>query len=405
MLKQYKEAIEKTNIISKTDTKGIITFVNDEFCKISGYSRDELIGKNHNIVRHPDVPAATFKLLWDTIKKKKIYKSTVKNLAKDGSIFYVNTTVIPILDKQNNIVEFIAIRYDVTKEVLYKEELEIKEKELEELNKNLEKIVASKVKELKILNETLELRVNAEIEKNEEKQRVMFWQSRLASLGEMLANIAHQWRQPLTELNLSMFSLKKAALANELDNVVTIYNQSKDIVKNMSNTIEDFTNFFRPEKEKYLFNLSGSITEALHILNTLIEKDRINITTDLNQTIEILGVSNELSQVIINLIKNSADAFVQNSILVKEINICVRTDEKFAFVEFTDNAGGIKEKTLYKIFEPYYTTKHQIQGTGLGLFMSKMICEKGFNGSIDVKSKRSTTTFIIKLPLGVSYEK
>ena len=337
MLKQYKEAIEKTNIIAKTDTKGIITFVNDEFCKISGYSRDELIGKNHNIVRHPDVPAATFKLLWDTIKKKKIYKSTVKNLAKDGSIFYVNTTVIPILDKQNNIVEFIAIRYDVTKEVLYKEELEIKEKELEELNKNLEKIVASKVKELKILNETLELRVNAEIEKNEEKQRVMFWQSRLASLGEMLANIAHQWRQPLTELNLSMFSLKKAALANELDNVVAIYNQSKDIVKNMSNTIEDFTNFFRPEKEKYLFNLSGSITEALHILNTLIEKDRINITTDLNQTIEILGVSNELSQVIINLIKNSADAFVQNSILVKEINICVRTNEKFAFVDILQN--------------------------------------------------------------------
>ena len=405
MLKQYKEAIEKSNIISKTDTKGIITFVNDEFCKISGYSRDELIGKNHNIVRHPDVPASKFKLLWDTIKKKNIYKSTVKNLAKNGSTFYVNTTVIPILDKKNHIVEFIAIRYDVTKEVLYKEKLELKEKELEELNKNLEKIVDEKVKELKELNETLELRVKAEITKNEEKQRVMFWQSRLASLGEMLANIAHQWRQPLTELNLSMFSLKKAALANEQDNVVVIYNQSKDIVKNMSNTIEDFTNFFRPEKEKYLFNLSGSITEALHILNTLINKDKIDISTNLNQTIEILGVSNELSQVLINLIKNSADAFLQNSILVKEIDICVRKDKEFAFVEFTDNAGGIKEKNIYKIFEPYYTTKHQIQGTGLGLFMSKMICEKGFNGSIDVTSKKSTTTFSIKLPLGRTHEK
>ncbi|MBL6973798.1 MAG: PAS domain S-box protein, partial [Sulfurimonas sp.] len=115
MLQQYKEAIEKSNIISKTDTSGIITFVNDEFCKISGYSHDELIGKNHNIVRHPDVAKSTFKLLWDTINSKKIYKNTVKNLAKNGSTFYVNTTVIPILDLDENIVEFIAIRYDVTK--------------------------------------------------------------------------------------------------------------------------------------------------------------------------------------------------------------------------------------------------------------------------------------------------
>ncbi|MFT7005484.1 MAG: PAS domain S-box-containing protein, partial [Sulfurimonas sp.] len=113
MLKQYKEAIEKSNIISKTDKEGIITFVNDEFCKISGYTRDELIGQNHNIVRHPDVEASSFKLLWDTINDKKTYKDTVKNLAKDGSTFYVNTTVIPILDENKNTEEFVAIRYDV----------------------------------------------------------------------------------------------------------------------------------------------------------------------------------------------------------------------------------------------------------------------------------------------------
>ena len=89
LLKQYIEAIEKSNIVSKTDTDGIITFVNDEFCKISGYTRDELIGRNHNIVRHPDVPASQFQLLWDTIESKKTYKATVKNLAKDGSVFYV----------------------------------------------------------------------------------------------------------------------------------------------------------------------------------------------------------------------------------------------------------------------------------------------------------------------------
>ena len=140
MLKQYKEAIEKSNIISKTDIERIITFVNDEFCKISGYSRDELIGKNHNIVRHPDVLESIFELLWETINSKQIYKGTVKNLAKDGSTFYVNTTVIPILNKDESIEEFIAIRYDVTKEVFYKHKLQKKEKELEELNATLENI-------------------------------------------------------------------------------------------------------------------------------------------------------------------------------------------------------------------------------------------------------------------------
>jgi len=398
MLKQYKEAIEKTNIISKTDTHGIITFVNDEFCKISGYTESELIGKNHNIVRHPDVLKSTFKSLWDTIKAKKIYKGTVKNRAKDGSTFYVNTTVIPILDKNDNIEEFIAIRYDVTKEVFYKQSLEQKEKELEELNTTLEKRVEEKTKELKELNETLEARVKDEIAKNEEKQRVMFWQSRLASLGEMLANIAHQWRQPLTELSLTLFSLKEVSQTSDVDEMQKLYNESKLIIKNMSTTIDDFTNFFKPNKEKYYFNVADSLNESIHILEKILHKELIVINTKF-EDIKVLGISNELTQVIINLIQNSKDAFSQSSVLFKEINIEVKKDNDFAIIEFQDNAGGIKEKDIYKIFEPYFTTKHSSSGTGLGLFMSKMICERSLNASIDVKSKKGFTTFSIKIPL------
>jgi PAS domain S-box-containing protein len=398
MLKQYKEAIEKSNIISKTDKKGIITFVNDEFCKISGYSKKELVGQNHNIVRHPDVPASTFQLLWDTINAKKIYKATVKNLAKDGSTFYVNTTVIPILDEDENIVEFVAIRYDVTNEVLYKHKLQKKEIELEELNATLEKRVQEKTKELKELNETLERRVKEEISKNEQKQQVMFWQSRLASLGEMLANIAHQWRQPLTELSLSIFTLKKSALEGRDDEIIKFYDDSKKIIKNMSNTIDDFTNFFKPKKEKQPFKIAHSIEESLHILEKLLVSEMVSIKKEF-EDVEVLGVSNELSQVIINLIKNSVDAFVDNGILIREIDIKITKDENVAVIKLTDNAGGIKGKTLYRVFEPYYTTKHAMQGVGLGLFISKMICEQGLNGSIDVSSKKMTTTFIIKIPL------
>ena len=398
MLKQYKEAIEKTNIISKTDTHGIITFVNDEFCKISGYSKTELIGKNHNIVRHPDILKSTFKKLWETIKAKKIFKGTVKNRAKDGSAFYVNTTVIPILDEDGKIEEFIAIRYDVTKEVFYKQSLEQKDKELEDLNTTLEKRVEDKTKELKELNESLEKRVKDEIFKNEEKQKVMFWQSRLASLGEMIANIAHQWRQPLTELNLTLFSLKKAINSSNESEVDEFYNDSKLIIKNMSTTIDDFTNFFKPNKEKYFFKIVDSINESLNILEKVIKKESIVIKTSF-EDIEVLGISNELTQVIINLIQNSKDAFKIANIEQKEISISIKRDNNFAIIKFKDNAGGIKEEDIYKIFEPYFTTKHTSSGTGLGLFMSKMICEKGLNASLNVSSKDIYTIFSIKIPL------
>jgi signal transduction histidine kinase len=115
--------------------------------------------------------------------------------------------------------------------------------------------------------------------------------------------------------------------------------------------------------------------------------------------LEVFGIANELSQIFINLFKNSVDAFVDNGILIREITIKVKSDGGFVCIEFEDNAGGIREKSLYKIFEPYYTTKHKSQGTGLGLFMSKMICEKGLDGSINVESKKSTTLFTIKIPL------
>lgn len=398
MLRQYKEAIEKSNIISKTDINGIITFVNDEFCAISGYTREELIGQNHNIIRHPDVDSAKYKLLWDTIKEKKIYKDTMKNLSKSGLAFYVNSTVIPILDKEDNIVEYIAIRYDVTKEVLLREELLKKEKEYEELNKNLEKRVEEQTRELKELARTLEQRVLQESAKNEEKQRVMFWQSRHASLGQMLANIAHQWRQPLTELSLALFNMKKSAQNDRSDELAKFYDESKHIIKNMSETIDDFTNFFSPNKVKHYFSISKSIKESIALLETILQEEMIVLKTNL-QDIEVLGVSNELTQVVINLLHNSKDAFVQNGILLREITLTAKEEGDFAVIEVADNAGGISKENIERIFEPYFTTKHKSRGTGLGLFMSRMICEQGFGGTLDVKSKKKETLFSIKIPL------
>ena len=399
----YQEAIENSNIVSKTDIDGIITFVNDEFCNIFGYSKKELLGKNHNIVRHPDIPSEHFKNLWETIKfNKKTYKSTVKNLTKEGKSVYLNTTITPILDKDGNIKEFIAIRYDVTQEVELKKNLEKKDKELKLLNKTLEMRVQEQTKQLKELNQTLEQRVKSEIEKNKQKQKILFWQSRMASLGQMLANIAHQWRQPLTELNLALFNVKKSASNQEFDELEKYYKDSKEIIANMSQTIDDFSNFFNPNKEKEKFNLKNSIDESLNITRKLIQKENINIKKEYID-LEVFGVSNEFSQVIINFLQNSAHAFNKKNIENKEIIISIKQvtieSQEFAQVTFSDNARGVDENTLDKIFEPYFTTKHQSNGTGLGLFMSKLIIEKSLNGTMFAKNSNKGLIFTINIPL------
>ncbi|MDD2950103.1 MAG: sensor domain-containing diguanylate cyclase [Sulfuricurvum sp.] len=145
LLAEYKKAVDLSNIVSKTNPKGVITYVNDKFCEISGYSRDELVGKPHNIIRHPDMPREAFKDLWDTIKAKKSWNGVVTNMKKEGGQYIVDTTVIPILDVDGDIVEYIAIRHDIT-------ELEETKQQL----KNINKAMKNKVDELYSMTNTLE---------------------------------------------------------------------------------------------------------------------------------------------------------------------------------------------------------------------------------------------------------
>ena len=354
-MNNYQKAIENSNIVSKTDTNGIITFVNDEFVRLFEYSKEELLGKNHNIIRHPDTPKENFKTLWETILNKKVHKATVKNLSKSGKTIYLNTTVIPILDENENIFEFIAIRYDITNEVMLQEELE-------------------------------------------QKQKIIFLQSRMASLGQMLANIAHQWRQPLTELNLSLFNLKKSFETKNQKEFEKLYDSSKNLILGMSSTIEDFTNFFSPQKQKERFLLNLSINEALKILNRVIEEEKINIKFNILKDLELFGIKNELTQVLLNLINNSKDAFLQKNIEQKEITIKTYLKDDFIYLEYLDNAQGLSKELFDRIFEPYFTTKHQSSGTGLGLFICKIIIENSFGGQIMHENSQDGLKFIIKFP-------
>ncbi len=400
MLQQYVDAIESSNIVSRTDIDGIITFVNDEFCKISGYRREELLGQNHNIVRHPDVPASNFKRLWETILAKKTYKATVKNLTKDGRTFYVNTTIVPILDEEGEILEFVAIRYDVTAEMELRMRLERQEKELESLNRHLEERVRAQTRELSELNRHLEERVREEIAKNEEKQKMLLWQSRFASLGQMMANIAHQWRQPLTELSLSLYHLKSALESGkDPEEVRKLYGQSRRIIRSMSQTIEDFMDFFRPNRETSTFPVFDSLEDALALIRKALDKAEIEVRIEGEKDLNISGIPNELTQVFLNLFQNALEAFDRQENSPKWLRIHLSRDENFAVIVVEDNAGGIPPASIERIFEPYFSTKHSSQGTGLGLFMSRMIIQKSFQGSIEALNSLKGALFIIKIPL------
>ncbi|MBQ7676193.1 MAG: PAS domain-containing sensor histidine kinase [Campylobacter sp.] len=400
-LKQYQDAIDASNIVSKTDINGIITFVNDEFCKISGYSRQELIGSPHNIVRHPDVKKSVFKKLWETILAKKVYKGIVKNLSKDGRAFYLNATIIPILDDNGEIEEFVAIRHDVTSVILLNEHLTQLRVELKELNQSLENKVKEQTKELTILNANLEKRVEEEIAKNEQSSRIMFRQSRLASMGEMMANIAHQWRQPLSELSIDLFKMKQNL--EDKDEFLDTYEHAKQVIKNMSNTIDDFRNFFNANKPVENFLVSSCVDDAMIMLKGTLDRNDIKIDVKSQKNVCVYGYQSELTQVFMNILVNAKDAFKNSEIKNKKIQISIKSNDKFAIIDIKDNAGAIKDEIMERIFEPYFTTKHKSSGTGLGLYMSKMIVEH-MKGEIIAENLKNWVNFKIILPLAKEEE-
>ncbi|WP_236846971.1 PAS domain-containing sensor histidine kinase [Campylobacter devanensis] len=390
-LQQYQRAIDESNIVSKTDINGIITFVNDEFCKISGYLRDELIGQSHNIVRHPDVPAEYFKRLWETILNKKIYKGLIKNRTKDGKAVYLNTTIIPILDNNNEIEEFVAICYDITEMIELNERLMRAQNDLR------------KTKKLVELNRELEERVAIEVAKNEEQSKLMFQQSRLANMGEMLANISHQWRQPLNELSINLYKLKQST-KEPSSQFIEIYEHSKAVIKGMSSIIDNFRNFFTNNGDDERFSLKDAAQDAILMLENTFKNASIKLEIDIDDNIYIVGRQNEMAQIFINLFSNSKDAFFQHNIKDKRVNVraYIQNDTnkqiKYAIITISDNAGGIEDSASDKLFDPYFTTKHPNVGTGLGLYIVRRIVSK-LQGQISVSNLENGACFEIKIPL------
>ncbi|MFW2581470.1 ATP-binding protein [Aliarcobacter butzleri] len=230
---------------------------------------------------------------------------------------------------------------------------------------------------------------------NKEFEKMILQQSKFVKSGEMIANITHQFRQPLNNISYILINLKKRFESEKLDKIFfdKKVNQANEQVSFLSKTIDDFKEFYLQEKEKDDFLVKDSIQNALTILNPDLQKDNINLNLKFEtfEDIKIFGVKNELSQVILSLVSNSIDALKNRHNPKISINVVSSSAE--VIIEILDNAGGIKAKNLKKIFEPYFSTKGE--GTGIGLYLSKIIIEESFGGKLQVQNIKDGAKFSI----------
>lgn len=257
---------------------------------------------------------------------------------------------------------------------------------------------------LKALNESLTQRVDEETRKSLEKERLLIQQGRNAAMGEMIGNIAHQWRQPLSTLGLVIQNIHSDYRENGLDEdaLEKYVDTARRAIHRMSCTIDDFRDFFRPSRVREQFSIQHSIRETIGLLAAMLKNNGIEITLSGDPALGAYGHPNEFSQVILNFVVNAKDALVAGKVPKGRIDIALGERDGCAVVTVRDNAGGIPEDQLEKIFDPYFTTK--ANGTGIGLHMNRTIIEQHMNGSITCGnlfdgSRRTGAEFTITIPL------
>jgi signal transduction histidine kinase len=307
-----------------------------------------------------------------------------------GSFCVVDTRPRHWTDLDVTAIEKLA--FSVMTEINLRSEISARTKTEEKLNAQNEKL-KDVYKELKQMSKERLLAV----EQLRQRELMLIKQSRLAAMGEMIGNIAHQWRQPLNMLALLAQDLKAVSKSADfsigyLDETVS---KTMEIIKHMSKTIDDFRNFFKPDTEKVNFQIVETIKKTIFLLSTSLAEAHIKTEIAVEQSPVVNGYPNDYSQAIINIIFNARDACVERKVRDPKIYIEISTDGKLSAVTITDNAGGIPEDILDKIFDPYFSTKGPNGGTGIGLYMSKVLIEKHMGGSLSVKNTDGGAQFLI----------
>ncbi len=257
--------------------------------------------------------------------------------------------------------------------------------------------------ELKIMMnnmiDNLEEKIQNEINQRLEQEQLLIQQSKLASMGEMIGNIAHQWRQPLAQISAIHMNMKITYDFNKFtkEYINTKIKEANKLTSYMSQTISDFQNFFKPQGEKEYFSVEKACKDAYNILESSLKYHGVIVEFNVLEDTKVFGYKNEYSQVILNVLSNAKDILIERKIESPHINIEIKEGENFAIVKITDNAGGVKKEIIDKIFEPYFTTRHKTQGTGIGLYMAKNIIERNMNGFINVNNVKNGALFTIKV--------
>jgi C4-dicarboxylate-specific signal transduction histidine kinase len=290
-------------------------------------------------------------------------------------------------------IELLLSTYELASEKT--QELQAAKLSLSNLNRELEQRVNERTAEL-TLETTERLRAMELLRKKDE---VLMQQSRQAALGEMIGNIAHQWRQPLNAVGLLVQDL---TLSYDYGNFSRAYLESSSakimqLIRHMSQTIDDFRNFFTPDKEKSVFDIGKVVERTLGLIDGSLKDKGIKVELSLEKSLTINGHPNEFSQVVLNIISNAMDAFCGKTCCEPCVSVNLFSEGGKSVLTIADNAGGIAEEIIARIFEPYFTTKDQGKGTGIGLFMAKNIVEKSMNGSLTVRNCRDGAEFRIEV--------
>lgn len=265
--------------------------------------------------------------------------------------------------------------------------------------KNYQAEVERRAQELQELNDSLEVKVQEEVESHRQKDKMLTQQSKMAEMGDMLSMIAHQWRQPLNQMSYVFMNIDSAYEYDELtkEYLETKIKEGNELLEFMSVTIDDFRNYFMPDKEKQEVLVDEVLDKALFLIQKSLSAHNISLIKEYEADVKVLMYRNEFIQVILNLIKNAKDVLLDKGIHNAKITISSKIVEGKLLVVVSDNGGGVDEKIMQKIFEPYFSTKDQKSGTGLGLYMSKMIIEGHFGGSLSVRNSQDGAAFTIEI--------
>lgn len=372
-LSDVRRALDQSAIIAITDRAGNIIHVNDKFCQISKYTRAELIGKNHRIINSGYHEKEFFLEMWKTIARGEIWEGEIRNRAKDGSFYWVNTTIIPFLDESQKPYQYVSIRYEITQRKAAEEQLRVYADELEQKNQELES-----------------------------KAEQILLQDRLASIGLLASSLAHEIGTPLGVIRgraeLLAFQLKGEE--EKKKNVDVIVSQ----IDRVSGLIRSLLKLARGEKDKKVgkVSLREAVTETLELLAQEVRKQEIQLINELPDSAEVMAESGPLRQVILNLLVNAIHAIESAKTSGRRnghfLKITAKEGSSSLQLFIEDSGCGISEENQKKLFTPFFTTKEIGKGTGLGLSTSYRIVES-WGGTIRLESTLGVgSTFCIELP-------